>query len=74
MKGVEPTFTLTDEPYIVNERDPDMHVIVRTCESVQGRPGTEPEVWTKTYSKGKIFAMTFGHDARRRTIQIILRS
>ncbi len=64
LKGVAPTFEITDEPYIVNERDPAMNVIVRTCKSVQDRPGTEPEVWTKMYAKGRIFAMTFGHDAR----------
>ncbi len=64
LKGVAPKFEITDEPYIVNERDPAMQAIVRTCKSVQDRPGTEPEVWTKMYSKGRIFAMTFGHDAR----------
>jgi type 1 glutamine amidotransferase len=64
LKGVAPSFEITDEPYIVNERDPAMQVIVRTCKSVEDRPGTEPEVWTKTYSKGRIFAMTFGHDGR----------
>ncbi len=64
LKGVAPNFEITDEPYIVNERDPAMQVIVRTCNSVQDRPGKEPEIWTKMYSKGKIFAMTFGHDAR----------
>jgi uncharacterized protein len=64
LKNVPQTFELTDEPYIVNERDPLVDVLVKTCQSVQERPGTEPEVWTKTYGKGKIFAMTFGHDAR----------
>jgi len=64
LKGVPPTFELTDEPYIVNDRDPSMEAIVETCKSVEDRPGTEPEVWTKTYGKGRIFAMTFGHDAR----------
>lgn len=57
-------FELTDEPYIVNERDPSMDVLIQTCKSVEDRPGVEPEVWTKSYNRGKIFAMTFGHDAR----------
>lgn len=64
LNGIPRTFELTDEPYIVNERDPAMRVLVRTCNAVQDRPNNEPEVWTKMYSKGRIFAMTFGHDAR----------
>ncbi len=64
LKGVPSTFDLTDEPYIVNDRDPSVEVLVETCKSVENRPGTEPEMWTKTYGRGRIFAMTFGHDAR----------
>lgn len=64
LKGVAPTFELTDEPYIVNDRDPSMGILVRTCQPIQDREGTEPEVWTKMYGKGRIFAMTFGHDAK----------
>ena len=64
LKGVEPTFELTDEPYIVNDRDTSMDVLVRTCQPIQNREGKEPEVWTKMYGKGRIFAMTFGHDAK----------
>lgn len=74
LKGVPSQFELTDEPYIVNDRDPSMHVLVRTCQALKGllvparkqvnRSGPEPEVWTKHYGKGRIFAMTFGHDAR----------
>jgi type 1 glutamine amidotransferase len=48
----------------VNERDPSVNVLVRTCQHLQARSGSEPEVWTKMYGKGKIFAITFGHDSR----------
>ncbi len=64
LKGVEPEFELTDEPYIVNDRDPSMNVLVKTCRTLTDRPDPEPEVWTKTYFKGRVFAMTFGHDER----------
>jgi type 1 glutamine amidotransferase len=64
LQGVQPTFELTDEPYIVNDRDPSMNVLVRTCQHLQDRSGAEPEVWTKMYGKGRIFAITFGHDSR----------
>ncbi len=64
LKGVPSQFELTDEPYIVNDRDPSINVLVRTCHPLKGRSSPEPEVWTKTYSKARIFAMTFGHDAR----------
>lgn len=62
VKGVPLRFELTDEPYIVNDRDPSINVLVRTCNNLPNRPDPEPEVWTKTYGKGKIFAITFGHD------------
>ncbi len=64
LKGVPPTFEVTDEPYIVNDRDPSMAVLVSTCQPLQNRSGGEPEVWTKRYGKGKIFAVTLGHDAK----------
>jgi hypothetical protein len=64
LNGVPSKFEMTDEPYLVNERDPSMNVLVRTCDALPERPDPEPEVWTKDYFKGKIFAMTFGHDAR----------
>lgn len=64
LKGVQPQFDLLDEPYIVNDREPSINTLIRSCKPIQGRPGLEPEVWTKMYGKGKIFAMTSGHDAR----------
>ena len=30
----------------------------------EGRTGPEPHVWTKTFGKGRIFAMVFGHDRK----------
>ncbi len=64
MHGLKNSFELTDEPYFVNDRDPSVKVIVETCEPIKDRQGLEPEVWTKKYGKGRIFAMTFGHDAK----------
>ncbi len=64
LKDVPSTFELTDEPYIVNDRDPSINVLVRTCNNLPKRPDPEPEVWTKMYGKGRIFATTFGHDAK----------
>lgn len=64
LKNVPSQFEMTDEPYLVNERDPSMNVLIRTCDAMPGRADPEPEVWTKTYLKGRVFAMTFGHDER----------
>jgi uncharacterized protein len=61
-KGVPSTFDPTDEPYIVFDRDRSMKVIVRTCKPLKDGRGRQPEVWTKTYGKGRIFAITLGHD------------
>ncbi len=61
-KGLPAKFETTDEPYIVFDRDHSMKVIVQTCKSLKNRRGHEPEVWTKSYGKGRIFAITFGHD------------
>lgn len=67
LKGVQSTFELTDEPYIVNDRDPSMNVLLRTCKPLQNRTDPEPEVWTKMYGKGRIFAITPGHDSKTQT-------
>jgi type 1 glutamine amidotransferase len=60
-------FELTDEPYYVNERDPAMKVIAKSCDVYtdgdgKRRDGVETSVWTKSFGKGRVFAMTFGHD------------
>jgi type 1 glutamine amidotransferase len=65
--GLPSRFELTDEPYYVNERDPAMKVIARSCDVYtdrdgKRRDGVEPSVWTKSFGKGRVFAMTFGHD------------
>jgi uncharacterized protein len=67
LKGVQPNFELTDEPYIVNDRDPSVDVLIRTCRHLQNRSDLEPEVWTKMYEKGKIFAITPGHGLKTQT-------
>lgn len=72
LKDAPPRFEMTDEPYLVNERDPSMSVLVRTCDALPERPDPEPEVWTKNYFKGRVFAMTFGHDAQAQNSRIYL--
>ena len=69
LKGVPASFEMTDEPYLVDERDPTMNVLVRTCDALTGRPDPEPEVWTRSYVKGRVFAMTFGHDEQAQNSQ-----
>jgi len=61
-------FTITDEPYLVDDRDPGATVLIETAEprhDTQGklRPGPDPQVWIKPFGKGRIFVTTFGHDA-----------
>lgn len=61
-------FTITDEPYLVDQRDPEATVLIETTEarrdtSGQLRPGPDPQVWVKRYGKGRVFVTTFGHDA-----------
>ncbi|MBI4578531.1 MAG: ThuA domain-containing protein [Planctomycetes bacterium] len=61
-------FMITDEPYLVDERDPDATVLVETAEPRHDRegrlrPGPDPQVWVKRHGQGRIFVTTFGHDA-----------
>ena len=65
--GLPGRFELIDEPYHVNERDPAMKVIATSCvvytdSDGKRRDGVETSVWTKSFGKGRVFAMTFGHD------------
>ncbi len=48
----------------VTVRGPDGTQVVggMSGDTGQDRSGPEPEVWTKTFGKGRVFAMTFGHD------------
>jgi len=61
-------FTITDEPYLVDQRDPAATVLIETAEprhdtSGTLRPGPDPQVWVKRFGQGRIFVTTFGHDA-----------
>ncbi len=61
-------FTITDEPYLVDQRDPAATVLIETAEPRHDtlgklRPGPDPQVWVKPYGKGRVFTTTFGHDA-----------
>lgn len=63
------TFPLIDEPYLVDQRDPNATVLIRTSrthEDPRGkpRPGPEPQVWVKRVGDGRVFVATFGHDER----------
>lgn len=62
--GLPAKFEFPDEPYFVERRDPADHVLARTCTAYEGRSGPEPHVWTKTYGKGRVFVMAWGHDAQ----------
>ena len=69
MRDVGRGFTITDEPYLVNKRDPAANVLVRTSRvhatpDGKRRDGPEPQVWTRRVGKGRVFVTTFGHDAR----------
>lgn len=68
MSGAGDRFTITDEPYLVDKRDPCMTVLIETAEARHDASGTlragpDPQAWVKYYGKGRIFATTFGHDA-----------
>jgi uncharacterized protein len=68
LAGVPATFSLTDEAYCVDGRAGDIEVLVETTRSLIGldggvRPGLEPQVWTRSHGSGRIFVLTFGHDA-----------
>ena len=65
--GLPGRFELTDEPDHANERDPAMKVVAKSCDVYtdgdgKKRDGVETSVWTKSFGKGRVFAMTFGHD------------
>lgn len=69
VRDLDRRFTVTDEPYFVEEADPKMNVLVRTSATHKDkdgrpRPAPEPQVWTRTHGKGRVFATTFGHDAK----------
>lgn len=62
--GVLSTFTVADEPYLVDERGDDIRVIVQTS-GMHGKRGTpEPQVWTTRYAGARVFTITLGHDEK----------
>lgn len=68
MTGLGNRFSITDEPYLVDDRDPDAVVLIETAEprhDTKGelRSGRDPQAWVKRFGKGRIFVTTFGHDA-----------
>jgi len=53
-------FKITDEQYILQKDDPDIRVL-----ATAPHEGNDlPIVWTKSFEKGRVFYMGFGHDAR----------
>lgn len=61
-QGVPATLAITDEPYYVDERGPDICVIAQTLRTRPGRQTSEPQVWTNRYMGGRIFVIAMGHD------------
>ncbi len=67
MEGLGSGFSITDEPYTVDKRDPDVNLLIRTTgvhKDRQGniRSGPEPQVWRRPWGDGRVFVVTFGHD------------
>lgn len=67
MLGLGHGFEITDEPYLIDNRDPNANILIRTTNTHKDREGKlrdgpEPQVWTKNVGKGRVLAITFGHD------------
>jgi type 1 glutamine amidotransferase len=67
MLGAGNRFEITDEPYLIDGRAPEAEVLARTAKThrdAQGneRDGPEPQIWTRTWGRGRVYAITFGHD------------
>lgn len=65
--GLPKRFTITDEPYLANERTEGQHVLIRTAKLHGGRDKPEAMVWTKRYRGGRVFCSMFGHDKQSLT-------
>ncbi len=53
-------FKITDEQYILQKDDPEIRVL-----ATAPHEGNDlPIVWTKSFEKGRVFYMGFGHDER----------
>lgn len=60
-------FDITDEQYIIEQDDPDIHVLATAYQKEERLPlhGKDlPIIWTKSFGKGRVFYTGFGHDAR----------
>ena len=62
--GLPEKFDILSEPYFVNKRGRDIHVIVQTARSYADREGVEPQVWTTRYAGARVCAITYGHDEK----------
>ncbi|UCD28169.1 MAG: ThuA domain-containing protein, partial [Planctomycetota bacterium] len=72
-KDLPARFTVTDEPYLVSERNPDMRVIVETADKHGPDKIIEPQAWTIRYFGGRVFTTTFGHDEKVQTIPTFIK-
>ncbi|MBN1492231.1 MAG: ThuA domain-containing protein [Phycisphaerae bacterium] len=62
--GLPEKFTVTDEAYYVDQRRPDMRVILQTARTHANRPMPEPLAWTLRHAGGRVFTISLGHDAK----------
>jgi len=53
-------FEITDEQYILQQDDPEIHVLATAPHEGKDLP----IVWTKSSGKGRVFYMGFGHDPK----------
>ena len=72
MLGLGKGFSITDEPYWVDDRGDGVEVLVRTTNVHKDREGEdrdrpEPQVWTQTVHSGRVLSITFGHDEKSQT-------
>jgi len=70
--GLPARFTVTDEAYYVEQPGDDIHVIVQTADVHKDRKAPEPQVWTKRYAGGRVFAITLGHDEKVQSDPVFL--
>jgi type 1 glutamine amidotransferase len=66
-KDLPNKYKVTDEPYLVGERNQAMHIIVETAGKHGPDKIIEPQAWTTRYAGGRVFTTTFGHDERVQT-------
>lgn len=64
LKGVSPSFKITDELYWYTVDSAGSAVDVLATATSKQKPGTYPQVFTVKHAKAKIVGLTLGHDAR----------